>query len=66
MKSSETSSTSTMGRSLMYVCMTLVGLFSTFASGLFEEQAGEFDWKIENIGEIQQSITEVIAFPAYL
>ena len=49
----------------MYVCMTLVGLFSTFASGLFEEQAGEFDWKIENIGEIQQSITEVIAFPAY-
>ena len=45
-----------------YVCLfiSVIGLFSCLTLGLFEDQAGEFDWKIENIGTIQQSFSKVV------
>jgi hypothetical protein len=48
-----------MGRFLMSFCFTAIALFSSLAFGLFEEQAGEYDWKIESIGAIQQSFNKV-------
>jgi hypothetical protein len=50
---------SVMGRSVMSFCFTAIALFSSLAFGLFEEQAGEYDWKIESIGAIQQSFNKV-------
>lgn len=47
----------------MSFCFTAIALFSSLAFGLFEEQAGEYDWKIESIGAIQQSFNEVNTAP---
>jgi hypothetical protein len=43
------------------ICLSLViiALFSSVVHGIFEEQAGEYDWKIDNIGVIQQSFDKV-------
>jgi hypothetical protein len=43
------------------ICFSLViiALFSSVVLGIFEEQAGEYDWKIDNIGVIQQSFNKV-------
>jgi hypothetical protein len=44
-----------------HICFSLVviALFSSVVLGIFEEQAGEYDWKIDNIGAIQQSFNKV-------
>mmetsp|Transcript_16375 Transcript_16375/g.15694 ORF Transcript_16375/g.15694 Transcript_16375/m.15694 type:complete len:1227 (-) Transcript_16375:96-3776(-) len=43
-----------------HICFSLVviALFSSVVLGIFEEQAGEYDWKIDNIGIIQQSFNK--------
>jgi hypothetical protein len=43
----------------MSFCFAAIALFSSLAFGLFEEQAGEYDWKIESIGAMQQSFNKV-------
>lgn len=47
-------STSLLARSVLL----LVGILGT-ASAIYEDQLGEADWKIENIGVIQHAIHQV-------
>lgn len=48
-------------RAVIALAMCLCVLWTQPASvaGLFEEQAGEFDWTLENIGKITHSIFQV-------
>lgn len=45
--------------SFIQLSVLVSGLFLSSVFGLFEDQAGEYDWKIDNIGVIQQSFTQV-------
>jgi hypothetical protein len=47
---------------LKFLCVLVVVAICLFSHGvvaLFEEQAGEFDWSMENIGKISKSIFSV-------
>ena len=47
-----------MGHRRILLCFAVI-LISSLAGALFEEQAGEYDWKIESIGVIEQSFVQV-------
>jgi hypothetical protein len=47
-----------MGHRRILLCFAVI-LISSLAGALFEEQAGEYDWKIESIGVIEQSLVQV-------
>jgi hypothetical protein len=48
-----------MGYSFLQLFVAIFALSLSVTFGLFEEQAGEYDWKIDNIGVIQQSFSKV-------
>jgi hypothetical protein len=37
----------------------ILGIFTFRSFALFEDQAGEFDWNIDNVGFIQNAVTKV-------
>ena len=44
--------------------LLLVGMLAS-ASAIYEDQLGEADWKIENIGVIEHAIHQVSPFPVH-
>jgi hypothetical protein len=42
-----------------YSRFVFIALFCNAVMAILEEQAGEFDWKIDGIGEVQLSLSKV-------